>query len=211
VWNFKRISRVEWECAGVAINYPAHDQPYEGGISINDSILIEDLRAILPQASFDNLQHLVLLKNKIDSLTQSYEAAIVATGTQMFRDEIEEDAIIGVYHFLKQNNYRNRSVLIEKSGYNSNVLAYYARNETKAHPRKGIHCVYLLIKDSEVVYVGRSQNLKLRLKQHRRDKDFDRHEFYRCESIDKAKDLEAVLIQQHRPRLNQRIEKRSGL
>ena len=181
------------------------------GVAMSDSILIQDLRAILPQASFSNLQHLVLLKNKMDSLFKSYEDALIATGTQMFRDEIDEDAIISVYQFLKENNYKNRSVLIQTSGYKVNALAYCARNETKAHPRKGIHCVYLLIKDSEVIYIGRSQNLKIRLGQHKRDKDFDKHEFYRCESINKAKDLEAVLIQQHRPILNQRIEKRTGL
>lgn len=185
--------------------------PYEGGISINDFISLDELKAILPETSFTNLQHLLMLRSKIDTLKKSYEAAIVATGNQLYRDEVIEDHMITLYKFLKNNDVVGRSILVEAAGYNSNQLSYCARNETQMHPRKGIHCVYLLLKENQVVYIGRSSNLKARLKQHKKDKDFDSSQFYRCESFNDSRDLEAVLIQQHRPTLNLRIEKRSGL
>lgn len=178
---------------------------------MNDSIELESLRAILPESSFNNLQHLALMKSKIETLTRSYKATVIASGEQMRRDLVEEDEMIKVYLFLKYNDFLYRSLLLESAGYSSNELAYYARSETQQHPRKGINCVYLLLKDNQVIYIGRSANLKSRLNQHRRDKDFDNSEFHRCDSLNQAKDLEAILIQQHRPILNQRIEKRTGL
>lgn len=70
------------------------------------------------------------------------------------------------------------------------------------------HAVYLLKLAGEVVYIGRSRNVRVRVKDHRRDKTFDSVEVIPVDSAHAACDLEAVLLQQHRPRLNRRIEQR---
>jgi excinuclease UvrABC nuclease subunit len=45
-------------------------------------------------------------------------------------------------------------------------------------PRSG---VYFLIKDGEIVYIGKSVNLRSRLNTHRREKDFDSVYVLECE------------------------------
>lgn len=81
---------------------------------------------------------------------------------------------------------------------------YYSRAEilslSKPHtPSCGI---YFLIKNSEIVYVGQSVNVKARVDHHRRSgKDFDRVSFIGC-SEDQLDLKEAVYIRLFDPELN---------
>lgn len=65
-----------------------------------------------------------------------------------------------------------------------------------------ICAVYTLWAGPECLYVGHSGHLRARLRQHRRDKNFDRVECYLVDSLDDRLRLEGVLILALRPALN---------
>lgn len=75
----------------------------------------------------------------------------------------------------------------------------------------GPHAVYWLMQDpADVVYVGRSKDVISRVWSHRQSKDFDSWDWIDCDSAHEQADLEAILIDQHKPILNKRREKRNG-
>jgi hypothetical protein len=61
--------------------------------------------------------------------------------------------------------------------------------------------VYFLIKGSEVVYVGQTVDLHTRLNSHKRNKDFDKYNFIRCNPCDMDA-IESVYIHALSPSLN---------
>ncbi len=76
---------------------------------------------------------------------------------------------------------------------------YILGNSLPLFPRCGI---YFLIKDSEIVYIGKSTHLPSRVKTHQLAKDFDRVFFIACSKWDLT-GLEREYIQKFDPVLNQ--------
>lgn len=68
-----------------------------------------------------------------------------------------------------------------------------------------IGAVYILWAGDECLYVGQSGHLRARLRQHRKDKTFDRVELYLEDSLDDRLRLEGVLILALRPALNRGV------
>ena len=66
-------------------------------------------------------------------------------------------------------------------------------------------CVYLLYRDTKLVYVGTSQNVYNRITQHKRDKRFNRVRVLPCRR-DRKTYWERVLIDRYEPMYNWRIE-----
>ncbi len=66
--------------------------------------------------------------------------------------------------------------------------------------------VYFLCKGKEVVYVGQSRNLLVRISNHKRDKDFDRIFLYPCDRDD-MDGMEGAFIKLLAPKLNGRNSK----
>lgn len=81
-------------------------------------------------------------------------------------------------------------------------------------PPKGIPCVYLLsLTGVGVVYIGSSQKISQRLRQHWITKErgsFDRFEIIECETKGEMLQLEADLIFSHQPRLNVALKNSRG-
>lgn len=67
--------------------------------------------------------------------------------------------------------------------------------------------VYKLIKEGEVVYIGKTVNLKARIKNHLSDKDFDSIAYCACKDGDDMDLVEATLIYRFLPKLNRQFEK----
>ena len=72
-------------------------------------------------------------------------------------------------------------------------------------------CVYFLIKDMEIVYVGQALYINSRLAEHRRDgKDFDSYYVIEC-SKKNVDMLESFYIHTFRPKLNGKAAKTSDM
>lgn len=72
-------------------------------------------------------------------------------------------------------------------------------------PRKGTPCVYVLLDDDMgSLYIGQTQNIKVRLTVHWREKRIPvtRYHVVACESVAAARELEGDLIFQHQPCYN---------
>lgn len=177
---------------------------------MSDSISIDELKAILSDEAFSNLRHLENVKNKIQTLTENYDATLIAIGTQLRRDQIEPMELAKIYKYMKSNKFSRFSNVITMAGYSYQQISYSAKNGTKPYPSKGNLVIYVLLKDNEIVYVGRSSNLRSRLEQHKKTKDYDSFDFVFVKDKNQMKDLEALMIQQYRPKFNIRQEKRTS-
>lgn len=62
-------------------------------------------------------------------------------------------------------------------------------------------CIYFLIKNNVVVYVGKTINGKWRIKQHRYDKNYDKVYIIKCESDD-LMELEDKYMMKYKPEYN---------
>lgn len=62
-------------------------------------------------------------------------------------------------------------------------------------------CIYFLIKNNVVVYVGKTINGKWRIKQHKYDKDYDKVYIIKCKSDD-LMELEDKYMMKYKPRYN---------
>jgi excinuclease UvrABC nuclease subunit len=71
-------------------------------------------------------------------------------------------------------------------------------------PKPPLVGVYFLFKDTELVYVGQSNNILLRVQTHTKRLDFDRYAYLSC-SKDELDDLENAYILKLRPKLNRRL------
>jgi predicted GIY-YIG superfamily endonuclease len=82
-------------------------------------------------------------------------------------------------------------------------------------PAPGTPCVYVLMNEAEeIVYIGKSRNVRARLRTHWENPDkrpyLNSWEVRVCVSLPEMDDLEAILIHQHRPILNKKLERRNG-
>lgn len=177
---------------------------------MSDSTSLDDIRQEISDETYQSLLYLTNVKIKLEKLQSNYTDALIATGTQLKRSLVDWDEISAVYRYLKDNDFVNRSKVFQLSGYNAQKLSYYTKQAKTGYPdRNYAYLVYVLIKDNQIVYVGRSTDLKARLRQHRKDKTFDRFEYKICKDRHEMQDLEALLIQQFNPKYNVRVEKRS--
>lgn len=68
--------------------------------------------------------------------------------------------------------------------------------------------VYFLLKKSEIVYIGRTENIGIRLGGHRngkKKKDFDRFRIIECLDSEKRKFYETRWLNKFRPKYNKQI------
>ncbi|CAM0102771.1 hypothetical protein PODOV084v1_p0041 [Vibrio phage 340E47.2] len=83
----------------------------------------------------------------------------------------------------------------------NNPSIYKIISEARSLNPSDVTCVYFLIRDSKIVYVGQTINLEVRLTTHRQSKDFDSYNFIEVES-EHADFVESVYIHALRPELN---------
>jgi len=69
---------------------------------------------------------------------------------------------------------------------------------------KNTSCIYFLLKKEKVVYIGQTVNPLLRIRDHSRNKDFDRVAFLHCPES-KLNDLEKDYINKFSPALNKNL------
>lgn len=77
---------------------------------------------------------------------------------------------------------------------------YILSNSFPVFPKCGI---YFLIRNNQIVYIGKSTTLAFRLQEHRRGKDFNRVFFIECEE-DELLELEKRYIKKFAPPLNKK-------
>lgn len=169
----------------------------------------------LPPDVEATLRHIELLIEKQARLAQAQDEA-----TQVLRDLVRKhrwsaDLALYFHGRLGTGGVKHRGPIFQGTGWSLDRLRRVEQYRAAIdEPRNamvgpGVEAVYALIDGGQVVYVGRTSHLSQRLKAHRRNGNtFDEWETYPCESRKHARDLEAVLIQQHRPPRNRRIETR---
>jgi len=81
--------------------------------------------------------------------------------------------------------------------------AYLSRKQINSRLRalEGRHFIYFLVHNKEIIYIGKSHNLYLRLLQHRTYKKFDYVYVLEFESCDVCK-MEKIIIQTFTPKYN---------
>ena len=73
-----------------------------------------------------------------------------------------------------------------------------------------VACVYLLLREGKVVYVGQSKNIYSRIQNHRRTKDFTHFRILRCHPA-RLNYWEGKLIFDYKPEYNKRgVDSREG-
>lgn len=150
--------------------------------------------------------HISNIEKKISSLRKAREDAFRQLVQAAGRERLNFDDAASLYTMLKEYGIP-ASEALKAAGWTWQMIKQGSSPITGS----GVHAVYALIVDGKVVYVGRSSNVRVRLRHHRRNGiAYDRVEVYRCSSKAAAADLEAVLQQQHRPVMNRRIEKRTA-
>lgn len=65
--------------------------------------------------------------------------------------------------------------------------------------------VYLLYKNDEIVYVGQTTQLFIRINNHSKTKDFDQFSYISCKSYEEMMDIETALILELQPKYNQKL------
>lgn len=73
---------------------------------------------------------------------------------------------------------------------------------------KSTPCIYFLISDNEIVYVGQTQFLSGRLSRHGKDKTFDSYYVYECKA-EEMNDLECHFIIKFNPIYNKTLPRES--
>jgi predicted GIY-YIG superfamily endonuclease len=73
---------------------------------------------------------------------------------------------------------------------------------SKSKPYKIISCVYFLISNKEIVYVGITKDLHSRLRVHKNSKEFDRYYYIEEKRREKQLELEYEYIKKLKPKLN---------
>lgn len=66
-------------------------------------------------------------------------------------------------------------------------------------PRCGVYCLFT---GNKLIYIGKSNNVFLRIHNHTNDKDFDSYSFIVCENSFDASNLEKQMILFYKPPLN---------
>lgn len=162
-----------------------------------------------------NWSHLLRISAKIIDLESKREDTLNATESSLKRRVWTIEEAVELWETTKRLEVVGRNTLVEATGWSIQSLIRYKESGEIPPPMKGQNVVYLLLDGSEVVYIGCTRTAVKRLAQHRKrrrqDSEFqwDSTEFIRCDSEEHARDLEAILQQQHRPKYNKRIEKRT--
>ena len=105
-----------------------------------------------------------------------------------FMKKLEDRGIIKRFH--KNDRVNVYFVFTEKFLKSINTNKQYSFN-----------FVYRLYKDKEIVYIGKTNNLKYRIKAHKKDKEFDYYD-YAITSDSEAHVYEVYYINKYRPILN---------
>jgi hypothetical protein len=160
-------------------------------------------RVPAPEDLLANLEFALRISAKIATLNEALQGALAAgsAAAERWRSSgAHPQDMNGVYQFLRKADVPGRS-----------EVGRILRNP-KPHPAPGAGTpvVYVLLRGGTIVYVGQSTDVKARVGSHRATKSFDAVELYICDSVLEAADLEAVLINQHLPQYNKRIERRNG-
>jgi hypothetical protein len=177
-------------------------------------------RDLVPESLAANIDHLGIINRQIERLIVAKRDAIhaVRSAAERAADEPPEVAAAAYDYTLERVGCHHVTVL-RAMGWSSIEHARTAGNrhgttgppplDPYAFPKQGTPCVYALLVGKTVTYVGRSLYVKQRLKQHYKDgRRYDSAQWWACDSESEARDLEAVLQQQHRPAWNARIEAR---
>ena len=61
--------------------------------------------------------------------------------------------------------------------------------------------IYFLYKNEQLVYIGQSTDILLRIRNHFKEKDFDNYSYFECE-ISKLNQVERLFIEKYTPLLN---------
>ncbi len=64
--------------------------------------------------------------------------------------------------------------------------------------------IYFLFKNNQLVYIGQSIDIELRIRNHYKEKDFDTYSYVLC-LIEELNDVEKKYIQKYTPILNKRL------
>lgn len=80
-------------------------------------------------------------------------------------------------------------------------------NPDDPRPPRGTWVVYQLLAGDDLLYIGSSGDLVVRLKAHSRDKEFDGWRAAECPTEQSCRDLETALIDRYRPPMNRVIPK----
>lgn len=149
------------------------------------------------------LDHICRIDRQIERLTAARADAMRQAITAAGRLSLDRQAGAALSRWLSTRNVQGRGWICQAAGWSSQRLR-------SSYPPRGIPCVYLLLLGADVVYVGRSEHVKPRIERHKKDKRglFNGAEIIECLSTEAMIDLEAVLIEQHRPSLNVRHERR---
>lgn len=151
----------------------------------------EDLRA--------TIEHAVKLTQKIERLKQAQREAMQAAAEAAKRwRPVDMKVAQRLCDDLRDAEIPHRGLVREALHVGNNKL------------RVDRCVVYALVSEGVIVYVGRSMNaVKERVRSHdSAGKIFDEVHLYQCRSESHMRDLEAVLIDQHRPLYNIRQERR---
>lgn len=172
----------------------------------------------LPKDVQANLDHAIRIRQKIDRLEATYRESVAALDASISRHKWTFYEALELYAAIPDDKrFTWISTAFSKTGWSRGEIRYSIQEDddrggilNRYIPPKGTPTVYALIEDGQVVYVGRSMNVRNRMKQHRKSGNtYDDYEIYICGSDNEMKDLEAVLIQQHHPRRNVRVERRT--
>jgi hypothetical protein len=151
----------------------------------------------IPDDLAANLDHAIRLVAKIERLKIAQKEAMQAAAEAARRwRPINADIAQRLCDVLRDDEIPHRGLVREALGVGSSNI------------RIDRCVVYVLLHNNQVVYVGRSMNnARERVASHRASgKVFDEVHVYQCRNDRHMRDLEAVLIEQHAPRFNQRRE-----
>lgn len=179
------------------------------------------------QANIDHLYRLARKRDKIDeAIGDAYDAFIASVSRAA--DLTPSDGV-ALYEFARDlrptttpQPHSRLQRLAETLGYTIVALQRWSEDPEsipdgaaltgtfpiayQTTPRKGVPCVYVLYADGTIIYVGRSQSVKVRLKTHwaaRKDKPgLDAWAVFPCNDQDEAVRLERDLIARYAPRHN---------
>lgn len=173
----------------------------------------------LPEDVAANIEHIKRLRSKIESLEEIYDesARALSASVRRYRWSID-DAILLIESLPSGRGFRHMMQAIQSSGWTRRQVTEIMKERrlrreqgNQYMPKNGTPCVYVLRLHGVTVYVGRSINVRERMKNHKKSGNtYDDYEIYICESKKEMIDLEAVLIQQYRPVRNRRIERRTA-
>ena len=184
---------------------------------------LDEVRRLLPEGLADNLDHLANINRTLEKLKRAQRdtrAAILASAERACPSTPEVAAasydytleVVGLWHLkvLRAMGWGTvDAVQCALRRHGTTGPPPFERGTTLPGP--GMPCVYALLIGQVVVYVGRTTNVRNRLKAHYTGgKRYDSAEWWICDDEDVARDLEAILQRQHRPSWNLRTETRTG-